>query len=84
MTSPTRYERITYKPEGAKRARSVILEGVSESDALLSGTEVDRHGEYVGTLEVSRRLHVIDKTLVKRRVPLRLSLKYGEMEEVAP
>jgi hypothetical protein len=32
---------------------------------------------------VSKRIHVIDKTLVTRRVPHRLNLHYGELEPVA-
>lgn len=77
------YERVTYKPEGATRKRSVFLRDVTEGPRLISGVEVDRHGEQAGTLTVSKRLHVIDKTLISARVPHRLNLHYAELEPVA-
>lgn len=76
------YERVTFKPEDA-RARSVFLTGVTESELFVMGYEVNRAGEHVGDLTVSRRLHVIDKGLVRARIPHRLSLHYGELEVVS-
>lgn len=73
----TTYERVTYRPEGACRARTVILRDTTEGDRLLSGVEVDRHGGKAGTLEVSERRHVIDLALVERRTPLTLDRHYG-------
>ena len=72
-----RYERITYRPEGAKRSRTVILRGVSETPygphTLISGAEVDRHGSD------RRRLHVIDAALVRKRTALEMDLHYAEL-----
>jgi len=48
---------------------------------VLTGTEVDREGGQIGTLEVSSRVHILDLNLVIKRVPMRLNLHYGELEE---
>lgn len=74
------YERVTYCPEGARRARTVLLHGVRTSAAgrLVSGTEVGLDGEIKWTDGgTTSRTHVIESTLVIRREPLVMDKHYG-------
>lgn len=77
------YEKVTYRPEG-QRARTVYLRDpkVTSTSAgpLLVGREVDRDGNAVldgaGSAAIERT-HVIEESLVVKRVPVRMSLLYG-------
>lgn len=79
-------ERVTYRPEG-KRARTIYLENVRESALMgqptVTGREVMADGDHVftgPTGEAVERLHVIDASLIVRRVPVVMNLSYGEYE----
>jgi hypothetical protein len=76
------YERVTYRPIGAKRARSVLLRDVEVSGELLRGIEVDRHGGNAGDERVCERRHLIGLDLVTRRVPYALDRHYGALRPV--
>lgn len=82
----TTYERITYKPEGAQRARSVILRNPVRSDKLpggtTSGVEVKADGEEVYGPKFDERVHIISDPLILKRVPLKMNLHYGRLERV--
>lgn len=76
-----KYERVTFT-DGDKR-RTVILEVTSESDLFVFGIEVDLFGDEVrhGKVDLTRRF--IDKTLITRRVPMTMSLKYAQLFRTA-
>lgn len=75
MSGRTRYERVTYRPEGADRSRSVLLENPEEGRLwdvpVLSGLEVGKDGETRwfdgGT---TARRHLIQLELIVKRTPL--------------
>lgn len=74
------YERVTYTPEGADRARTVILRDPVEvpfatAGPVLTGREAARDGS------PTNRRHIIGTALIGRRVPLVLNRHYGELEE---
>jgi hypothetical protein len=73
------YERITYRPVGATRSRTVILRDVRELDAVpaVTGIEVNRHGETVAPRGVDERRHIIAVELISRRRELHWDLHYG-------
>jgi hypothetical protein len=80
------YERVTYRPEGARRARSVLLENVNAGRLVLTGRQVDRDGSPSEPSQAYLRehgavsgevLHVIDLTLVTKREPMTMDLHYG-------
>jgi hypothetical protein len=79
----TLYQRVTYLPEGAKRARSVILADPTTDGWSIRGTEVDREGVNVGDATVSRRIHIIDLGVVKRRRAMVMDTHYGVLVETA-
>jgi hypothetical protein len=76
------YERVTYRPEGAKRARTVLLCGVGTSmlagEPHLTGSECALDGDLRwingGT---TNRTHLITLSLVIHREPLRMDNTYG-------
>lgn len=82
------YERVTYRPEGAKRSSTILLGGVTtiplhaDGGRALAGVEVGPDGETIwrdgGTTE---RRHIIALELIRRRVVLRLNKHYGLLEE---
>lgn len=72
------YEHVTFTAEG--KTRRVKLRITRESDLFLSGYEVDADAEEITGKDFERRLHLLDKTLITKRVPLRVNLKYGTLE----
>ena len=74
----TNTERVTYRPEGARRARTIYLEGVRETGNLLTGIEVNREGDEVSGKGFDERRHIISLELVVRRVPVVMDNLYGE------
>lgn len=81
-------ERVTYRPEGSKRARSIYLSDPRTSEMcghpVLIGEEVDRDGLPVlplGKDGKSTRMHIIQEELIVRRVPVVMDNTYGEFVE---
>lgn len=72
------YERVTYRPEGASRSRTIYLENPADGKLLgapvLSGWEVDREGSPKDTL------HVICTELIRKRTPMLMNKRYCELE----
>ena len=58
----------------AKNSFTLTLETISENEKWLHGWEVRRDGER------KERQHLIDKTTIVKRVPLKMNLHYGELE----
>lgn len=79
------FERITFKPEGATRSRTIYLRNPIEINVIgslaVTGVEVDRGGSQAGNLKVTERRHVISTLLISDRTPVVLNVKYGELEE---
>lgn len=81
----TSYERVTYKPEGAKRARTVILQSPQEitlaGSPTLVGIEVDKDGYALLGADPQapiERRHVISLALVAKRERVVMDRTYGE------
>lgn len=82
------YERITYRPEdenGNKLpSRTIYMQDPKEITfkgvPALIGAEVEKDGTFAGTIEVSRRTHVIQLELVTKRTPMKMNMTYGELE----
>lgn len=72
------YERVTYRPEG-ERARTIYLHRPTVSGLLLTGVEVNREGDEISGKDFDERRHVIELSLVVRRVPMRMDNTYGEL-----
>lgn len=77
-----RYERVTFKPEGATKSTTVFLRVGRDSDVLLTGVEVNREGEEVSGTDKNgkhfdSRTHIISKDLVTKRVEYAMNNKYG-------
>jgi hypothetical protein len=79
-TGMSTYTRITFR-DGEKR-RTVILRNVDNSDRLVSGIEVDRHGDEIAPRGFDQRLRIIERELVASETALVMDMKYGEL--VAP
>ena len=47
-----------------------------ETDAWLTGKELDREGDWHGTI------HIIDKSCLVKRTPVEMNIHYGVFEEV--
>jgi hypothetical protein len=86
------YERVTYRPEGGGRGRSVMLQDVREATvggaAIVTGTLVDRDGDLVAPSRAALAaggavdgsvLHVIEESLVVRREPFEMDLFYATL-----
>jgi hypothetical protein len=78
------YERVTYRPEGAKRSRTIYLRNPREitlmGHAALTGVRVNRETEEVAARGVDEEIHVITADLITKRTPVRVNLKYGTLE----
>ena len=74
------YERVTYRPEGASRSRTVFLQDTVESDFLsakvLRGQEVYKDGA------LADRMHIIEMDLIRKRTSMRMNLHCGELEKL--
>lgn len=79
----SKYERIVYWPEGAKRARSVILRTPKTCGSFTTGIEVDRTGDEVAPPGVDERRHIIANALITRRQPMAMDLHYGILVSVS-
>ena len=77
-TGTTQYERVTYRPEGG-RARSIFLHKPTVSDIFVTGIEVNREGDAIAGKGFDERRHIIDKSLVLKRVPMVMDRIYGEL-----
>lgn len=74
------FEKITYRPEGASRSKTVILRDPQQNGNVLRGVQVTKTGDEVCGKDFDERLHVIEISLIKSRTPLRWNLHYGELE----
>ena len=63
--------------------RPFYIEVTDDSGAFLTGYEVDREGTriHVGG-GFDQRLRIIDRSVIKRNVPMTMNLHYGELEAV--
>lgn len=75
------YQRITYKPEGAKRSRTVILKNPKISPTFISGIQVNIEGDEIAPKGTDEVLHIIDRSLVSRQVRLVMDLGYARLVE---
>jgi hypothetical protein len=84
--TPTPYERVTYKPVGAKRATSIFLREPSEKIILgeshLVGSRATSDGSVWETKGCDERIYVIALDQILTRVPMRVSKRYGLLENV--
>lgn len=76
MATPTRYERVRFA------GRSVILRVTAESEHFMRGIEVNKFGDEVIPRGADERLHIIQKTVIKKRTALKMNNYYAELEEV--
>jgi hypothetical protein len=87
--APTHYERITFRPEGATRSKTIFLREPKDRKVsghpVVMGLQVDRFGNNSGDRDprVSECRHIISAALISARDPYRLSLHYGELQSVA-
>lgn len=81
-TASTTYERITYRPEDAPRARSVILRNPRVTDRFTTGIEVTSEGDEIAPAGADERLHVIDNALITMRRPMAMDLTYAQLRPV--
>ena len=74
-----KYERVTYREDGATQSKTVHLQDTREGDwfgvPVLTGRECKKDGEFTG------RVHSIQTTLIRKRTPMQMNLKYAELEE---
>ena len=80
QVSQTDYIRVTYRPEGAKRSKQVILYDAKIGRIMgvphLSGAAVNKAGTRVG------KTHIITESLVRKMVPLSMNRHYCLLEPV--
>lgn len=71
----TKVERIRVAPvNGPRRTMYIAIE--KETDAWLTGKELDREGDWHGTIQI------IDKSCLVKRTPVEMNIHYGVFEEV--
>ena len=81
----TRFEKITYQPP-RKRARTRLVRVIAESSLLLHVHMVAKDGDDVGG-RIDKdgtphdTEHMIDKTLISKRVPQKMNLFFEELED---
>lgn len=72
------YHKVTYRIEGARRNRSVILRNYKDANFMgapaIMGLQINKHGEHNNTN------HIIETALVRSIVPMKWNLHYGELE----
>lgn len=69
----TTYERVTYKT--GDTPRTVILKNVQEGSGILRGHQCNQFGDE----PMVEKIHIIETSLVKKRVPLEMHPKYAEL-----
>ena len=78
------YEKITYQPEGADRPKRVILHHPAPckvfGNPCTAGTEVNEEGDEIKPRGADERRHIIQDSLIKKRVALVFSRNYGTLE----
>jgi hypothetical protein len=78
------FERVTYRPEGAKRSRSVILRDPSgvmfAGSSATTGVEVGLDGSELAPAGVDERRHIIADALISKREPMTMNLHYARLE----
>lgn len=82
MKPPLRYERVTILPSCDTPRRTVLLRIMSESDRFLTGTEVTASGDEVIANGFDVRRHIIEKIAIKKRVMMKMNLRYGWLERM--
>lgn len=68
-----RYEHISIKDYNGKRS-TVLLRITNESDTWLSGWKALKDGDR------TEHFHLIDKSAITKRVPMKMNNHYGELE----
>lgn len=77
------FERVTYRPEGSTRSKTIFLQNVTESGSFITGIEVGKDGDEVAGTGFDERQHIIEKSLVIKRTPMRMDNDYGLLVEAA-
>lgn len=73
---------VTYEHVTFKDGETVRLRIAGENAKFLRGVEVRADGDEVSTTRFDQRIRIIEKTCIARRVPLRMSAKYGTLVRV--
>ena len=68
-----RYERISIRDYSGKRS-TILVRITSESDKWLSGWKSLKDGDR------TEEFHVIDKSAIMKRIPMKMNNHYGELE----
>ena len=68
------YEQITYKPEGATRSKTIILQNPTIDEKIISGEQVGKDGNLKDTI------HIISTDLVNKRRGMVMNNHYGALE----
>lgn len=80
------YTRVRYTPVEGRRPRSVYLRDIKDVTLLgrpcVSGIEVNREGDAVGSDKVDERVHIIERALIDSLTPMRMNNFYCELEEI--
>lgn len=81
------FERITFRGARQRHARTWLVEVLSESGEFLHCRRVNREGDandarYTREGVLVENEHLIQKSAISKRVPLRLNQHYCELEEV--
>lgn len=67
------YERISIRDYNGKRS-TILIRITSEFDAWVSGWKVLKDGDR------TEYFHLIDKSAITKRVPMKMNNHYGELE----
>ena len=67
-------ERVTILPYKARRRSSIYIEIRRETDEWISGMELTKDGDRTD------KLHLIDKSAITKRMPVKMNLHYGILE----
>jgi hypothetical protein len=75
-----KFERVTVALEDGSK-KTYTIQVTAESEQFLQGYELNRDGEEVCGKGFDRRLHLIQKSLIAKRVLLKQNLMYGTLEK---
>ena len=75
------YKQIIAKDASTNKLIKVFLKNVKDDGKFLSGIEVNKFGEEIIPKNATERLHIIDKTAIKKSKTFRTNPLYGELEE---
>lgn len=78
----------TYTKIKLTSGKNLILRDVTRITFLgaecVTGIEVNKEGDEVRPAGADERQHIIQVTLIKRTTPMKMNLKYAELEPVGP